>query len=145
LSGLLLGSNALTALLADDIVLHTWLSGRADLLHTTTPSVAIILALVERMEDITQRRRWSEKLTEDVPRRFGPRLRAFDLAAAKEWSALYAQLSGIASFEAPDGELFEISIAIAEGLIYLEARAPWHGAVRNLRQHDPWTDISYPN
>jgi hypothetical protein len=107
--------------------------------------MAILLAAAERMENIIQRRRWSDKLIKDVTRRFGPRLWAFDLAAAREWSALYAQLSGIASFEAPDGELFEISIAIAEGLIYLEARAPWHGAVRNLRQHDPWTDISYPN
>ena len=146
--GLLLGTDALQAFLADDATLHGWLSTQVLPLHAATVSIASLLASAEQMTNVTQRRLWSEKLGDEVPRRFGPKLQAFDLAAAKVWSALYVEMvaasAGTEATLIPEGELFVIAIAMAEDLDYIEARADWHGAISGLRQFDPWSSSRFP-
>jgi hypothetical protein len=138
----LLGTSALKAFIAGDAALHTWLDQQEAPLSVSVVSVASLLASAEALKDVARRREWIERLTSDVPADFGPRLRVFDLMAAKQWSAVRVELG--ATVQVPEGELYVVATGLAEELDYVERRLDWHKHIRSLRQHDPWTATSYP-
>lgn len=143
MSGLFLGTRALRGLVAGEPAVVDWLETMGDEpLHASLASVASLLAMAEAMTAVTQRRRWVERLTEDVPKRFGPRLHPFDLAAAKQWSAIRAGLTSSGGIGECD--LFVVATALAEDKSYVAPREDWHDLVNGLRQHDPWASKSYP-
>jgi hypothetical protein len=141
--GLLLGTTALKLSIAGEPALLDWLESQGDTpLHTTYASVASLLATAEGMTDVSLRREWIERLTEDVPANFGPRIHGFDLAAARNWSAVRAVIAPATKLVQHD--LLVVAVALSEELDYVAPREPWHDAVSNLRQQDPWTRTSYP-
>jgi hypothetical protein len=140
----LLGTQALKGLIAGDPVFSSWLEARgSEVVHVSLASVALLMACAEAMTNVANRRAWIERLSEDIPAKFGPRLHGFDLAAAKQWSAVRAGLTSVDAIEECD--LFVIAVALAQDLDYVAPREEWHSAVNNLRQHDPWASKSYPN
>jgi predicted nucleic acid-binding protein len=145
-SELLLGTAALRAFISKGPTLHGWLDQREgeDHLHVTTFSIGEVLAQAEAKQDVQQRRRWIEVLTQEIPADFGPRLHSYDLSAAKRWSAIRASLGKTL----PDGlnpyDLAIVAVALEKDLDYIAPREAWHGQVGGLRQHDVWTRTSYP-
>jgi hypothetical protein len=141
-SDLLLGTGAFKMLMAGEQAFADWLEAQGDMVvHLTHMSIASLLASAERMTDISHRRNWIERLTEEVPADFGPRLHGFDLAAAKQWSAVSAGLpQGVKLVQL---DLLVVSVALAEGFDYVAAREPWHEQVSGLVQHDPWTSKTF--
>jgi len=144
MSGLVLGTAALRDWLAEDQKLHDWAQAQSLPLYATTPSVAMLLANVEKLKP-TQRKTWTDSLVREVPRRFGPRLRAFDLEAARQWSLLRAELDATPGNHKKMGtELMVVAIAVSEDLTYVERRQVVHEVLPQLKQIDPWTNSTYP-
>jgi hypothetical protein len=144
LSGLLLGTRALKEMISGSAASSGWLEAQGDVpLHASLASVALLLASAEAMTNVTRRRAWVEKLSEDIPASFGPRLLGFDLAAAKQWSAIRAGFGADDTFEECD--LFVVAAALAENLEYVAPREAWHVRISGLRQHDPWASKTYPS
>jgi predicted nucleic acid-binding protein len=143
-SGLLLGTYALKRFIVGDQTLHDWLEARPnDQLHVTAMSLAELLAEAESLSDVAQRRLWIERLTQQIPADFGPRLHSFDLPAAKQWSAVRASLGDWPAGANPN-DLSVVAVTLDDDLDYIAPRETWHEQVSGLRQHDVWTGKSYP-
>jgi hypothetical protein len=141
--GVLLGTEALRQFVAGDQTLHDWLDQLSDVsLHLTVVSIAAVLAQAEAIDDVLQRRLWTERLVNQIPADFGPRLHDFDLPAAKKWSAVRASLKDNPP-KLVESDLSVIAIALDHDLDYVAPRLPWHDRVSGLRQHDPWNSTSY--
>lgn len=143
MTGLLLGTSTLKETLAANPTISAWLEAQGDSsTHATLASIASLLASAERMPDVSKRRIWIDRLTEGIPADFGPRLHGFTLAAARQWSAARASVPAGTIFVEHD--LLVIAVALAEELIYVAPREPWHDNITGLQQYDPWTSKSYP-
>lgn len=138
MTGVLLGRVALQKMIVGDTQLQAWQATRepTELLYTTFVNVAELLAMAEANPKVEQRRRWVERLTQDVPAQFGPRLLPFELKAAKSWSAMRVQLDTAKGWSDP--ELQTAAIAAAEQLTYVAPGAPWLDQLSELDHADPW-------
>jgi hypothetical protein len=144
LSGLLLGTRAVKEMIAGAPLLSGWLESQgSEPVYASLASIAWLLASAETMTDVTSRRNWVERLSEDIPASFGPRLLTFDLACAKQWSAMRAGLSEVDEIEECD--LFVVATALAGAHDYVAPREPWHERISGLRQRDPWASKIYPS
>jgi hypothetical protein len=144
-SELLLGTVALRGFIAGDRQLHGWLDQRAgDHLHVAAMSIGEVLAQAEAKSDVQQRRLWIDRLTQEAPADFGPRLHSFDLPAAKLWSAIRVGLGNPLPRNVNPYDLTVVAIALDRELEYIAPRLPWHEQISGLRQHDAWTGTSYP-
>ncbi len=145
MSEFLLGTVALRGFIAGDRQLHGWMEQRVgDHLHVTAVSIGEVLAQAEAKSDVRQRRLWIERLTQELPADFGPRLHSFDLPAAKQWSAIRVALGETMPADINPYDLSVVAIALDLQLEYIAPRLPWHDQVCGLRQHDVWTGTSYP-
>ncbi len=145
MSELLLGTVALRGFIAGDRKLHGWIDQRVgDHLHVTALSIGEVLAQAEAKSDVRQRRLWIDRLTQELPADFGPRLHGFDLPAAKQWSAIRVGLGETMPADINPYDLAVVAIALDRQLDYVAPRLPWHHQVSGLRQHDAWTGTSYP-